>query len=149
VPGPSTLLAVLPDTGYADAAGRPYVYKLTAVDAHGNESAVATLVPAGTLDVDGGAGPAAPAFAPPAPNPAAARTVLRFALPRSGRVRLAVYDAAGRLVRELVDGVRDAGEHADAWDLRDGAGREVGAGLYFVRFESPGGALVRRVAVTR
>jgi hypothetical protein len=149
VPGPATLLAVLPDTGYADAAGRPYVYKLAAVDAHGNESAVATLVPAGALDAGGGAAPVTLSFAPPAPNPAAARAVLRFAVPRAGRVRLTVYDAAGRLVRELANGASEAGEYAEAWDLRDGAGRAAGAGLYFVRLESPDGTLVRRIAVAR
>ena len=51
VPGPGNLVATPSETDYADAAGAPHFYKLTAVDAHGNESPVATLLPDGTLDV--------------------------------------------------------------------------------------------------
>jgi hypothetical protein len=149
VPGPGNLVAALADTGYTDAAGSPHYYKLTAVDAHGNESPVATLLPAGTLGVDGGAAPLTLSFASPSPNPAGARTTLRYALPRAGTVRLAVYDAAGRLVRELASGAREPGEYAESWDLRDTNGRTVSAGLYFARFEAQGRTLVRRVAVTR
>lgn len=149
VPGPGNLVAALPDTGYADTPGAPCWYKLTAVDLHGNESPAATLLPAGTLGVDGGAAPAALSFAPPSPIPAGVRTTLRYALPRSGPVRLAVYDPAGRLVRELANGAREPGEYADSWDLRDAGGRAVGAGLYFAKLEAPGRTLVRKVAVTR
>ena len=149
LPGPGNLVAALSDTGYADASGTPHYYKLTAVDVHGNESPVATLSPAGTVAVGGTAPPGPLAFAAPGPNPARTATTLRYALPRASRVRLAIYDAAGRLVRELANGGREAGDHAEAWDLRGAGGEAVGAGLYFARLEAEGLALVRRVAVTR
>jgi hypothetical protein len=147
VPGPGNLVAALSDTGHVDPAGVPSYYKLTAVDTHGNESLVATLSPSGTVSV----GDATPelAFALPSPNPANARTTLQYTLPRAGIVRLGVYDASGRLVRELASGTREAGQHAEAWNLRDASGRAVGAGLYFARLETDGRTLVRRVAVTR
>ncbi|MCC6349546.1 MAG: T9SS type A sorting domain-containing protein [Candidatus Eisenbacteria bacterium] len=148
VPDGASLVAALADTGYADAGAAGRWYKLTAVDVHGNESPVATLSPSGTLAVDG-SGAAALAFAPPSPNPANARTVLRYTLPAAGAVKLAIYDAAGRQVRVLAAGPREAGEHAEAWDLRDEGGRAVRAGLYFARFEAAGVARVHRVAVTR
>jgi flagellar hook assembly protein FlgD len=87
------------------------------------------------------------AFALPSPNPADARTTLQYTLPRAGIVRLGVYDASGRLVRELASGTREAGQQTEAWDLRDASGRTVGAGLYFARLETDGHTLVRRVAV--
>jgi hypothetical protein len=147
VPGPGNLVGALPDTGYVDPAGVPSYYKLTAVDSHGNESLVALLSPSGTVSV----GDATPelAFALPSPNPANARTTLQYTLPRTGIVRLGVYDASGRLVRELSSGTREAGQHAEAWNLRDAGGRTVGAGLYFARLETDGRTLVHRVAVTR
>jgi FlgD Ig-like domain len=148
-PGPTTLVAAVVDTGYADAAGSPFFYKLTAVDVHGNESAVTTLLPGGALAVGDGALPRDLALAAPRPNPAAGATTLRYALPRSAAVRLAIYDAAGRRVRELAAGGREAGEHAVVWDLRDGEGAAVSAGLYFARLEADGATRVRRVAVTR
>jgi hypothetical protein len=146
--GPASLLAAVTDVNYVDAAGAPYWYKLTAVDVHGNESPVATLLPGGALDVAVGA-PRELAFAAPTPNPARGATTLRFALPRAGAVRLTVYDAQGRCVRTLADGVRGAGEQAATWDLRDDAGRAVGAGLYFARLEHGREVRVRRIAATR
>jgi hypothetical protein len=37
--------------------------------------------------------------------------------------------------------------HALAWDLSDGAGRAVGAGVYFARLEAAGRRDTRRVTV--
>ena len=148
VPGPASLVAAVADTGYTDAGGAPFVYKLTAVDTHGNESPAATLTPSGTLDAAAGA-PLALALAAPWPNPAGAATTLRLAMPAAGVARLAVYDAAGRLVRELAGGALEAGEHVASWDLRDGGGAAVRPGLYFARLEAGGNAVVRRVVVAR
>ena len=148
-PGPGNLVVALPDTGYADAAGSPYYYKLTAVDVHGNESPVATLLPGGTVGVEGSPVPRELSFAAPTPNPAGAATTLRYELPRAGEVRLAVYDAMGRLVRTVVSGNREAGAHTASWDLCDASGRAVGSGLYFARLEVGGRVIARRIAVAR
>ena len=148
VPGPGNLVVSKSDTGYVDPAGQPYYYKLCAVDVHGNLSGFALLQPSGTTEVEG-ALPAQLALARPQPNPASGATTLGFALPRAGRVELAIYDASGRRVRLLASGEHAAGEHVLAWDLRDEAGRPVGAGLYFVRLESAGSTLTRRLATLR
>jgi hypothetical protein len=147
-PGLANLVSALPDTGFTDAAAAPYIYKLTAVDAHGNESPVATLTPTGTLGVGDGAGPGL-AFAAPSPNPARGSTTLEFTLPQSGHVRLSVFDAAGRRVQTLRDGEMAAGAHREAFALRDDAGRELAAGLYLVRLETAGRVLTRRLAAVR
>src|SRR5258708_6227698 len=39
-----------------------------------------------------------------------------FALPRESGPTLRIYDASGRLVRELARGVAGAGDHAVRWD---------------------------------
>jgi hypothetical protein len=143
---PSNLLAALgtSTTSYLDAAGNPYVYKLTAVDVHGNESVVSTVVPTGTTGVEGAAAPVL-AIAPPNPNPASRETRVRFSLPRAGRVSLAVYDANGRRARILADGEQSAGTHEVNWNLRQTSGARVSAGLYFVRLTTAEGTLVRRL----
>jgi hypothetical protein len=146
VPGPQNFVTVVAGTQHADGAGAPYVYKLTAVDAHGNESPVATLIPAGTLAV--APGTHAAYFAPASPNPSRGGVTLRFALARAGAVRLGVYDAAGRLVRSLCGGERAAGEHVVEWNGRDDGGRPVNAGLYFARIDSPGLSATRRIVRT-
>jgi hypothetical protein len=145
-PSPATLVAAVSDTGFADPAGAPAVYKLTAVDVHGNESAIVTLLPQDVAAVAGGS-PRALALARPSPNPAASGTLLAFALPRETAVSLAVYDAGGRLVRTLARGALPAGDRAIAWDLRDDAGRRASAGIYFVRLAAGSNVLVRRLAV--
>jgi len=145
---PSTFVAGLPDTGYIDAAGLPYFYKLTAIDVHGNESQASLLQPQGTLDV-GDAQSSRAHFAAPRPNPvrAGVSSQLRFALSTAGRVRLALHDAQGRLVRELAAGEHAAGEHAVAFDGRDAAGRRLAPGLYLARIDAPGLRATQRVVV--
>ncbi len=149
VPGPASVVAALADTGFADAAGAPWYYKLTAVDVHGNESPAALLTPSGTLDAGGGPTTVALALHSPSPNPARGSSTVRFALAQRGWVRVAVLDVSGRVVRTLAEGPREAGEHSTRWDLGGDDGRAVQPGLYFVRIESAGRSLSRSVAVVR
>ena len=64
-------------------------------------------------------------------------------------MRLTVLDLAGREVRRLVDGQRNAGDHAVRWDGRDGRGAEVASGTYLVRLEGPGWDETRRLVLVR
>jgi len=85
----------------------------------------------------------------PFPNPFNPRTTLAFELSESGPVRLAVYDASGRRVRELVRGELVAvGRHDVEWNGRDDLGRPVASGVYFARLEAADSvATVRMVLV--
>jgi hypothetical protein len=67
------------------------------------------------------------------PNPFNPTTTIRFTLPASERVRIAVYDASGGLVRTLIDEVGSVGTHDVQWDGRDNGGSPVGSGVYFYR----------------
>jgi len=149
VPGASNLVTARTDTSFNDPAGAPFWYRLTAIDIHGNESASTLLLPSGATGVAGGAAPPRLALASPEPNPAYGPTTLRCSLPRETSVRLAIYDAGGRLVRMLADGPRGAGEFTTTWDLRDEAGRDVGAGLYFARLEAEGHTRVQRIVALK
>jgi hypothetical protein len=73
-----------------------------------------------------------------APNPFRPSTSIGFSVPSAGDVRLRIFDAAGRLVRTLVDEPRTVGRWAEAWDGRDTAGRPVAAGVYLYRLEASG-----------
>jgi Kelch motif protein/galactose oxidase-like protein/flagellar hook capping protein FlgD len=94
---------------------------------------------------------AAPAFAlrPPTPNPMRAITRIAFTLPAATRVRAAVFDAAGRRMRVLADHAFPAGPSQLEWDGRDATGGRAAAGMYFVRVEAAGQALVQRLALMR
>ncbi len=89
------------------------------------------------------------ALARPNPNPARGRIALHFDLPRESSVRLAIYDAGGRRVRELASGTQGPGAHSVSWDLRDEAGHAVAAGLYFAQLEAEGRVVVRRFSALK
>ncbi|MBK8168084.1 MAG: 5'-nucleotidase C-terminal domain-containing protein [bacterium] len=80
--------------------------------------------------------PAALRLAQNSPNPFNPSTTIAFSLDRTGPVRLDIFDLQGRLVRSLVDGAREAGEHHVIWDGRDGAGSPAASGTYVYRLQT-------------
>jgi len=83
------------------------------------------------------------------PNPFNPATTIRFKLPSTGRVELAVFDVRGALVAKLVTGERDAGEHAVVWDGMDDLGRPAASGVYLYRLRAPSADGVVREASGR
>jgi hypothetical protein len=79
------------------------------------------------------------------PNPFTNRTNVAFSLARSGPVEIGIYDAAGRRVTTLLDGVRAAGTHRTEWNGRDAGGAAAASGVYFVRLVSEGRTQTTRV----
>jgi hypothetical protein len=65
------------------------------------------------------------------PNPFAIMTTIDYSLSSPGSASLKIFDISGRLVKTLVKGVENEGEHSVTWDGRDGTGREVANGVYF------------------
>lgn len=60
-----------------------------------------------------------------------------FNMPEHEAVTIRIYDAAGRLVRDLFNGKMGPGARLQVdWDGRDGNEREVAQGVYFLRFEA-------------
>ncbi len=83
------------------------------------------------------------------PNPFRANTVIRFGLPSAVVTRLAIYDLAGRRVRNLVDGRLVAGWHRAEWDGRSDAGRPMLSGVFFCRLEAAGASEITRLTLVR
>jgi hypothetical protein len=143
VPGIGNLVASPSDTGFVDAAGAPYFYKLSAVDVHGNQSPFALVIPSGTTAVPETGIPIAFALAP-APSPARGPMVMSFALPQSSEITLAIFDAAGRRMLDLAHGWWAAGEYRLPWDGRDQTGRELPSGVYFARLQASARTITAR-----
>lgn len=80
----------------------------------------------------------------PSPNPFNPVTRISYTVPSTQHVRIAVYDVAGRLVDDLVDEVKGAGEYVVEWD----AGR-LPSGVYFYRMQTGGETLVRRATLLK
>ena len=62
------------------------------------------------------------------PNPVRQLTRVPLHLPEAGRIRVAVYDVSGRLLRGLHEGFLPAGEHVFTWDGRTDQGSGGGLG---------------------
>ena len=68
------------------------------------------------------------------PNPGNPSFTIGAFLPTiGGAFSLAVYDVAGRLVRELAAGKADGREHQVHWDGTDQLGHPAGSGVYFAK----------------
>ncbi|MBN1130513.1 MAG: VWA domain-containing protein [Chitinispirillaceae bacterium] len=90
------------------------------------------------------------ALTPNLPNPVVTSTMLRYAVPVRSipqRVSIKIYDARGRLVRNLVDDMTMGGNFMVKWDANDGKGKRVTAGLYLAVLEANGARAMIRIRV--
>ncbi len=98
---------------------------------------------------EAGALPRSFALGPNRPNPFNPVTTIAFDVPRRSLVRLAIYNANGRLVRTLVNGTVDAGVREATWDGTNDSGQGVSSGVYFVRIEAGDFNSTRKIALIR
>lgn len=81
--------------------------------------------------------PTAFALHPNVPNPFNPITTISYDVPTTGAdVNISIYDVAGRLVRELVNGHRAAGRWSVQWNGDDDRGQRVASGVYFYRMRA-------------
>ena len=85
----------------------------------------------------------------PFPNPFNPTVSIPYTVPEAGHVGLTVYNVQGQVVRRLVDGTREAGAQAVAWDGRDELGRPAASGVYLCRLTTTAGARVTRMLLVR
>ena len=78
------------------------------------------------------------------PNPFNPSTTIRFSLPVTGNVTLAVFDMLGREVVRLVDGVMQAGTHSVQM-----SGSTLSSGIYFYRLTAPNVSEVRKMVLMK
>jgi len=67
----------------------------------------------------------------------------------SGPASVSLYDVSGRLVRTLARGDFTAGTHDVIWDGRDGLGRPVATGVFFLRVDAAGNRRTEKITVIR
>ena len=104
--------------------------------------------------------PHAFSLANPYPNPCRPTTNIRYVLPYNfatdGQlnmtpycVKIAIYDVAGRQIRELVFHKQVPGMYHIAWDGKSGSGRVVASGTYFCRLEADRFSATTRIIMVR
>lgn len=83
------------------------------------------------------------------PNPFNPQTTIPYSLSWGTWVRLAIYDASGRLVRVLVDERQSVGQRSVVWDGQDAAGRAVASGVYFSVLEANNERRTRKMVLLK
>ncbi len=128
---------------YVDASvepGRRYAYRLGAIDRDGE-----FLSPVQTVTT-----PSWPTeLSQNYPNPFNPVTVIPFYLGQRGPVVLTIHDAQGRLVKTLVDGALNVGEHRVEWNGTNDTGERVGSGVYFYRLRAGHRVLTRKLVLLK
>ncbi len=93
--------------------------------------------------------PAALRLAGAAPNPFNPRTTIHFTLDRDQDASLVLFDARGRLVRNLLQGSAREGHHAVMWDGCDDTGRACAAGVYLARLTGETATATTKLTLVR
>ena len=83
------------------------------------------------------------------PNPFNPQTTIAYQLPEAASVQLTIYNAAGQVVRTLMDERKEAGFYRALWDGADEAGRQAASGVYFYKLEAGDFMKVRRMVLVR
>ncbi|NQV14783.1 T9SS type A sorting domain-containing protein [bacterium] len=70
------------------------------------------------------------------PNPFNPNTTIQYELPERSIVTLSIYDISGRNIQTLVDEPQTAGHYETQWKGTDETGKQVSAGMYFVKLQA-------------
>ncbi len=73
----------------------------------------------------------------------------RFGTAAAGQTSLSIFDASGRMVRQLVSSPESAGAHAVRWDGASADGRRSPAGIYWYRLNTRSGAARGKLVLLR
>jgi len=129
-PDTMTAFAIITDSTYREPILKPFLncyYSLLAVDIHGNRSEMSNKV---AIIVTGLREkfevPKIYSLSQNYPNPFNPSTTIRYALPSSAKVKLAIYDLLGREIATLVNEEQSAGWKEVKWNAINFA-----SGMYF------------------
>jgi len=128
----------------AFASGTEVLYKIGSTDPVGRETVIGPIA-AGSAGSD-------PALTPVrlvAGSPMSGAGWIEYTAPSASKARLTIHDLSGREVRQL-SGVQVEGASSRVyWDGRDGDGRAVSGGVYFVRLRAGDQAQERKIVLLR
>jgi len=83
------------------------------------------------------------------PNPTRLGLNISYNIVSAAPTRLRVYDASGKVVTNLWDAARSRGQYVTRWNGLAANGRQVPAGVYFVKLESGDTRLTQKLIIQR
>ena len=70
------------------------------------------------------------------PNPFNPDTKINFSIPKSGNVKIEIFNILGQKVRTLLDQEFNAGSYSSTWNGRNDFGKQLSSGTYFYSIET-------------
>jgi hypothetical protein len=70
------------------------------------------------------------------PNPFNPSTTISYSVPKSGVVKLIIYNILGEKIRTLLNSDVSQGSHEIVWDGKDGNNQPVSTGIYFIQMNA-------------
>lgn len=120
--------------------GRVYTYRISAV-----ENGMETMSSEAVIEIP----PGSVTLYHNYPNPFNPSTSISFYLPFPSAVSLAVFDAGGRRVRILENGVLTGGRYSVQWDGSNDSGSPVSSGVYYCRLKAGKKQLTSKMVLLR
>ena len=78
------------------------------------------------------------------PNPFNPATTIRYSLPETGRVKLAIYNVLGQEVKTLVNEIKEAGVHTINFNASD-----LNSGIYFYKLKADNFVKIRKMSLVK
>ena len=89
------------------------------------------------------------ALHPNYPNPFNPSTVISYDIAKSSDVSLVIYDMRGRVVKDLVKEVQNAGRYMINWYGDDHLGSKVSAGVYIYKLQAGTNVFSRKMVLMK
>ena len=83
------------------------------------------------------------------PNPFNQSTTITYTIPGKSEINLSIFNIYGQIVKTVESGSISGGSHINHWDGTDQFGKEVSAGLYFLRLQVNDESTVRKVVLIK
>jgi hypothetical protein len=115
-----------------------YSYKLVQIDFDGTRNA------SEIVNVEVGSQPTEYFLSQNYPNPFNPTTTIQYSIPKSGNVKLTVYNSLGQMIKILVDDYKEVGTYTINFNASD-----LTSGIYYYRLNSDGKSIVRKMIILK
>ncbi|MFC1898269.1 CotH kinase family protein [Candidatus Cloacimonadota bacterium] len=83
------------------------------------------------------------------PNPFREYSIIEYSIPIAGKVRLAIYNLKGQIVKKLVNEVQEPGAYSAIWNGRNSQNKLARSGIYFYLLQQNGKSKVGKMILVR
>lgn len=83
------------------------------------------------------------------PNPFNPSTTISYAIPKDGKVNLAIYNVKGQMVKCLVNRIQAIGNHKIVWDGKNNFGQSCASSVYYYRLNTDDKCVTKKMLLLK